>query len=201
MQGLVAAALQRLAALDLAEKERTAQHLRGRRQQRRQAAGSLHCRIQIDEGVAPAGAARGGPLIQGPHAGIEGGSQRIAPRRGDDAPQQEIAIAVEDGSLFRVQRIDFGGRHAKAHAAPYNLNVLYARASRARPRARDSFKVEPGNRKRKARDRCVAGDSAGSTSSVMVEIYWCFARRAKRMTDRAASADGATLAADGTLQR
>jgi hypothetical protein len=86
--------------------------------------------------MAPTGAARRGPLLAGPDAGIEGGAQRVAPRRGHSTPQQEIAVAIEACGVLRAQRVDLGGRRGKgrgkAHAAPYNLKLLLARASRSR---------------------------------------------------------------------
>ncbi|WP_246584050.1 hypothetical protein, partial [Bradyrhizobium iriomotense] len=123
MQLLMATVLQRLAAPDLGEEERTAQHARARRQQQRQATGSLHRRIEIDESMAPAGAAGRGPLIACPQARIEGRAQAIAPRRGDRAAQQEIAVMVEGGRLLSLEGRDLSGRRFTAHAATHHLRM------------------------------------------------------------------------------
>ncbi|MFK4672896.1 hypothetical protein [Bradyrhizobium diazoefficiens] len=78
--------------------------------------------------MAPAGAPGGRPLVAGAHAGIESRAQRIAPRRGDCAAQQEITVTVESRSLLRLQGIDLRGCRITVHGAPYNLNVPFARA-------------------------------------------------------------------------
>ncbi|MBK3666812.1 hypothetical protein JJE66_37095 [Bradyrhizobium diazoefficiens] len=93
----MAAVLERLAALDLGEKERTGQHVRCRRQKRRQATSPLHDWVQIDQRMAQASTAGRRPLVTGPRARIEGGPQRIAPDRRDSTAEQEIPVARQRG--------------------------------------------------------------------------------------------------------
>ena len=131
VQGLMAAVPQRLAPLDLGEKERTGQHPGRCRQQRRQTAGPLHRRIQIDQRMAPPDTAGRRPLIAGPHPRIEGSPQspRASFRHGP--AEQQITVARQRSGLIRCKRGDLGGRQAMAHDAPYNPSVFSARASHA----------------------------------------------------------------------
>ncbi|GGI33189.1 hypothetical protein GCM10010987_73140 [Bradyrhizobium guangdongense] len=123
VQRLMAAARERLASLDLSQKDRTGQDVRSRRKQERQAAGSLDRWIEIDQRMPPAASAGRRPLVDGAYTGVEGGPQRIAPSRRHGTAEQEITVAGQCSGLIGRERIDLGGRDAMPHQRSINFNV------------------------------------------------------------------------------
>src|SRR3569833_4324753 len=113
MQALEAAALSRLAALDLAQKERTSDQLGCGRQEIGEAADLLNGRIEIDQRVPPAAAPRYGPIVG--LAGVEGLAQFARQIGANRTAQQQAAVTQEDGSAVTVQPPDAGRFQKVSH--------------------------------------------------------------------------------------
>ncbi len=96
----------RLTPFDLRQKERLLQDMIGGGQHPRQAADKLHCRIEIELGVAPIRAAWYWPIASRKFASLEGGTERLDPVQWNDARQQEKPLRVETQGIFSVGSAD-----------------------------------------------------------------------------------------------
>lgn len=104
MQALVAAARQRLAAFDLRKEEALADQHADRGQQRRQAAGRLHGRIEIQLRMPPIRPAWHGPAIGRQHALLERDAQHLQPVGWNRLAKQGIAVALECVAIDHGQK-------------------------------------------------------------------------------------------------
>jgi hypothetical protein len=115
MQFLRAAARTRFAPLDLRQEERLLQDMMHGSQHDRQAADLLHCRIEVEQGVAPIGATGNRPHVRGQRAGLEGVAKRPDPGCGNGGAQQQIALIVEQPPVFSVEPRKPGARQELRH--------------------------------------------------------------------------------------
>ena len=115
MDRLRAAAGARLTPFDLRQEERLLQDMIGGGQHPRLAANTLHRRIQIDQGVAPAMAAGHRPCVGWKFAGVKSGAKRLDPVRGNDPGQQQKPVRIKALSVLGVEPADLGASGKIAH--------------------------------------------------------------------------------------